>query len=240
MVRLVRCWTLALLAAGASPLLAQGRGVVGVIRDSAGTPIHAALVTASGQQAYTDTTGRFAFAALPIGRVAFSFRRMGFEPVHIVLELTPDWRDSLSVTLAMLPRDLPGLTTVADARMRLMLADYFRHKDGGTGRYLEREQLTSMRVGALSDVLRRIPGVRVVPDRNGRYMLRMGRSTRNCSPDFWIDNVRAAFLNVDDVPLTDIEAIEVYNGPSGLPPEYNNRFGNPSCGAVVIWTRVPG
>jgi hypothetical protein len=52
--------------------------------------------------------------------------------------------------------------------------------------------------------------------------------------------VRAPMLGVDDIPLQVIEALEVYRGPSGLPPEFNNRMGNPSCGAIVIWTRVPG
>jgi hypothetical protein len=45
---------------------------------------------------------------------------------------------------------------------------------------------------------------------------------------------------VDDVPMIDVEAIEIYKGPSALPPELNTRLGNPGCGAVVIWTRVPG
>jgi hypothetical protein len=87
-----------------------------------------------------------------------------------------------------------------------------------------------------------MPGVRIVTDRAGRAMLRMGRSSmgRDCPPEFWIDGIRAQFLGVDDVPVSDIEALEVYRGPSGLPPEFNSRFTNSQCGAVIIWTRVPG
>ena len=70
----------------------------------------------------------------------------------------------------------------------------------------------------------------------------MGRSGggRDCPPDIWVDGVRATGMSVDDVPLTDVEALEMYRGPAGLPPEMNNRFGNPACGALVIWTRLPG
>jgi hypothetical protein len=156
------------------------------------------------------------------------------------VELVEGRRDSLFVTLVALPLKLPGITSVADARLREYLADYFRHREAGAGRFYQRAEIDAMRVGALTDVLRRVPGVRVTPDRNGRYIVRMGRSTRNCPPDFWIDNVRAHALNADDIPLTDIEAIEIYSGPAGLPPEFINRFGNPACGAVVIWTRMPG
>lgn len=230
----------AAILAAAVPAGAQtfAAGVVGVVRDSSGRPITSALVTAARIQTVSDTAGRFLLEGLAAGKVTLSIRRLGFEPAHLALDLLAGRRDSLVVTLVALPQVLPGVT--ADARRRHLLADFYRHRESGTGRFLDRGQITAMRVFALSDVLRRFPGVRISPDRSGRYLVRMGRSIRNCPPDFWIDNVRAPFLNVDDLPLTDIEAIEVYNGPSGLPPEYNNRFGNPACGAIVIWTRVPG
>ena len=46
-------------------------------------------------------------------------------------------------------------------------------------------------------------------------------------------------MSIDDVGVHDVEAVEVYRGPSGLPPEFNDRFGHPACGSIVIWTRVP-
>lgn len=233
---------LALLLAAASPdALAQGTSaLLGTVRDSARAPVVAATILAARVRVVSDSGGRFTLEGLPAGRVTVSVRRLGFEPADLVLDLVAGRRDSLFVTLSALPLALPGVTASADAHLRVHLADFFRHRENGIGRYFDRAQITAMRVGQLSDVMRRLPGVRVNPDRNGRYAIRMGRSTRNCSPDFWVDNVRAHLLNVDDIPLTDIEALEVYNGLSGLPPEYNNRFGNPACGAIVIWTRVPG
>jgi hypothetical protein len=231
-----------LVACVAGPVTAQNSAgaMVGLVRDSAGEPVPLAMIMAARAQTVADSAGRFALAGLPVGRVTVSVRRLGFEPSHLVVDLIAGRQDTLIVVLAMLPRDLPGLTTSADSRARIHLVDFYRHKESGMGRYFDRSQINAMRVSLLSDVLRRLPGVRISPDGRGRYVLRMNRSTRNCSPDFWIDNIRAPFLNVDDIPLSDIEAVEVYNGPGGLPPEYNHRFGNPSCGAVVIWTRVPG
>ena len=235
-LRLVLAASLLALA----PAGAQTTGVVGLVRDSGGVPVGAALVTAYQLQVLTDSTGRFAFDGLPSGRITVSVRRLGYEPAHIVVELVEGRRDTLMLTLASLPRELPGMTTTADAHSRMALADFYRHRESGTGRYLDHAQLQATRAFQLSDVLRRMPGVRVSPDRNGRMIIRMGRSVRNCPPDVWLDNVRAPMLNVDDIPFSDIEAIEVYNGPGGLPPEYNQRFGNPACGAIVIWTRIPG
>lgn len=233
---------MALSVVVASTAAAQARtGVVGLVRDPTGVPVAQAHVASSGVYAVSDSTGRFSLENLPTGRVAVSVRRLGFEPANLHFELFAGRRDSLMIVLAVLPVDLPGVTTRGDPMASGRLAEFYRHRENGMGRYLDRKQLDAMRVSLTSDVLRRLPGVRLVPDRNGRYVLRMGRTGgRNCPPDFWVDGIRAQFLNVDDFPLSDVEALEVYHGPGAMPPEYNNRFGNPACGAVVIWTRVPG
>jgi hypothetical protein len=156
------------------------------------------------------------------------------------MNLADDRVDTIVIVMELLARDLPGVTTTALGTGRLM--EFERHRLSGSGVYLDRAQIEARRAHYVSDVLRRIPGVRIMSDRSGRAVLRMGRTSggRDCPPDYWIDGVRAQFFNVDDMPVADIEAIEVYRGPSGLPPEYNSRLGNPSCGTVVIWTRVPG
>jgi hypothetical protein len=227
----------ALLVATATVARAQHGRLVGHVRDSAGTPIVAAQVSSSAHRTLTDTAGRFSFDGLPVGSVLIRFRRLGYEPRDSTMLLVADRHDSMRVVLIALPIELEGVSSEA---ARLVLVDFYRHKSTGTGRYFDREQIEAFNVRETSDILRRIPGVQLRPDASGRLVLRMGRSSGNCPPDFWIDGVRAPFLNVDDIPLNDIEALEVYNGPAGLPPEFLNRFGNPACGAVVIWTRLPG
>jgi len=36
----------------------------------------------------------------------------------------------------------------------------------------------------------------------------------------------------------EVAAVEVYNGASQIPPEYNSSSGNARCGVVLIWTRI--
>jgi hypothetical protein len=239
-------WTLLfLLATLPSSGLAQSTraGLFGTVRDTGGTPVSMARLSTSGVLSISDSTGRFALADLSPGKVKLVVRRLGFEPLDIAVQLVAGRNDSLNVVLTLLPQDLPGVTTRADAMAEIQLASFYRHRHAGIGHFLDRKEIEAKRVQRLSDILRRIPGMRLTPDRmGGRSTLRSSRSGggRDCPPDIWIDGVRAPGLNIDDVPLGDVEALEVYGGPAGLPPEMNSRLGNPACGVVVIWTRLPG
>jgi hypothetical protein len=239
-------WTPLLLSVA---LASSGRaqsvraGLVGTVRDTGGAPVSMARLSTSGVLSVSDSAGRFMLAGLSPGNVKLLVRRLGFEPLDIGLQLVAGRRDSLNVVLMLLPQDLPGVTTRADAMAEIQLASFYRHRHAGIGHFLDRKEIEAKRVQRLSDIMRRIPGMRLTPDRiGGRSTLRSSRSSggRDCPPDMWIDGVRAPGLNIDDVPLGDVEALEVYGGPAGLPPEMNSRLGNPACGVVVIWTRLPG
>ena len=213
--------------------------MIGSVRDSAGVGIPLAQLSAGSARTITDTAGRYLLNDLPGGSITILVRRLGFAPASSRLDLVAGRVDSAHFILAVLAERLPELSAEADARERRRLPDFYRHRTSGNGYFFNRRELDSLRVNRLSDVLRRLPGIRLMPDRTGRIQLRMGRSP-TCPPDFWIDGQPVPHLNVDDVPLPDVEALEIYRGAPGLPPEYNNRLGNPGCGAVVIWTRLPG
>jgi len=229
---------IALLVALSSSAGAQARGdVVGQVRDSAGLPIASAHVAATGRYTLSDSAGRFLLRALPAGRIAVTVRRLGFEPGETTLVVVEGREQPLIVVLVALPLDLPAVTARAYATR---LVDFNRHRETGGGRYFDRAQIEKSHAQLTSDLLRRVPGVEMLTDQSGRPVLRMRRSARGCPPDYWVDGIRAQGLGVDDLPIGDIEALEVYSGPAGLPPEYMNRLGNPGCGAIVIWTRLPG
>jgi len=240
-----RVWRpLLLTAALASSGFAQTTqaALFGTVRDTGGTPVSLARLSVSNVLTISDSTGRFYLAGLPTGAGKLLVRRLGFEPLDLSLLLFAGRADSLTVVLTFLPQDLPGVTTRADALAQVQLASFYRHRQAGVGHFLDRQEIESRHAQRLSDIMRRIPGMRLTSDRGGRSSLRSGRSTggRDCPPDMWIDGVRAPGLGIDDIPVGDVEALEVYGGPAGVPPEMNSRLGNPSCGVVVIWTRLPG
>jgi len=218
----------------------QTASLRGSVRDPSGVPIAYAYVSVADIRAVADSGGRFHLTNLAPGTTTVVIRRLGFTPKRVGLTLMEGHADSVHVILSELPFELAGINTEAATSGRM--ADFERHRVNGQGIYIDRAELEKRRTSRLSDVLRRLPGVRIVSDRSGRALLRMGRSSmgRDCPPEFWLDGIRAQFLGVDDVPVGDIEALEVYRGPSGLPPEFNSRMTNAQCGAVIIWTRVPG
>jgi hypothetical protein len=227
-----------LLAMAVPAVGAQSRAtLIGSVRDSTGAALSLVQLAIGDTRAITDTAGRFTFIALPAGTTSVTVRRLGFAPRNVPVQLADGRTDSIHVRLLVLPAYLPSLVADAEALDRIRLADFHRHRKTGLGAYFNRRQIDSTRYTRISDLMRRIPGVRLVPDRTGRPQMRISRGG-NCTPDFWIDGQRTPHLNVDDVPLGDVEALEVYRGATGLPPEYNVRFGNPGCGAVIIWTRL--
>lgn len=181
-------------------------------------------------------------AGLPGGAVTLMVRRLGFEPLDISVNVADGATQSLNVVLTMLAQDLPGMTTRAQTFADVRLRDFYRHRQSGIGYFFDRQEIENKKVQRISDLLRRLPGTRMMSDRTGRATMRMNRSMggRDCPPDVWVDGVRATGMQVDDVPLGDVEALELYRGPAGLPPEMNSRLGNPGCGALIIWTRLPG
>jgi len=221
----------------------QAARVAGTVRDTSGRPIAMVRLTSGTTHALTDSAGRFALANLPLGSTALVVRRLGFKPLDTTLALVSGRSDTIAFVLAMLPQKLPGVTSDMDAILRDRLPEFYRHRSIGGGFYFDRRDIDARQPQYLSDLLRSLPGTRMMTDRSGRGTMRMTRSSgggRDCPPDVWLDGVRAEGLNVDDVGIHDVEAVELYRGPAGLPPELNDRLGRPNCGAIVIWTRLPG
>ena len=207
---------------------------MGVVRDSAGAPVARAQLTMGAAQAESDSVGRYRLPGLPAGVGTLRVRRVGYAPIVADVDIAGGATRVLNIYMRAVPEVLPEVVTRAVPDDRVGLADFYRHREIGNGVFFNRKEIEAKKAARLSDILRRLPGIRFVAERTGRQQLRMSRS--NCVPDFWIDGQRAPFLNVDDVPLQDIEAFEVYRGESGVPPEFNNR-GSRQCGAIVIWTR---
>ena len=239
------CRSLLFLLTAATGAFAQNStrsSIVGTVRDTSGMPVTQTRLTSNGFLTMSDSVGRFTLTGLAPGATIVFVRRLGFEPLDISFDLVSGTTHALNVVLTVLPQDLPGLTTTAQTLADIRLRDFYRHRQSGIGYFLDRQEIERKNAQRISDILRRVPGTRMMQDRSGRAVMRSGRSGggRDCPPDVWLDGVRAAGMNVDDVPLGDVEALELYRGPAGLPPEMNNRFGNPGCGALIIWTRLPG
>lgn len=238
---------LALLLTGVAGAQQPAAVIAGVVRDSGGRPIPSVDVTLLGhaRSARSDSAGAFRIAA-HAGPVMLAFRHFGFEPETVATTVLAPAAGSLSVVLRAFAQDLPAMhITESELRAREALQGFYRRKERGGGFFITRAQIENRRPNVLSDMLRAMPGAVLRPVAGGgRAVLRFARSAmpgHDCPPQYYVDGVMAIGLNIDDLPPQDIEGIEVYEGISELPPQFNDgSAGTSMCGVVVVWTRVPG
>jgi hypothetical protein len=237
---------LALPGAPLRRLAAQNTAVIsGVVQDRAGKPIPAVEVHAvkPDRLARTDSAGRFTLTALPAGNVDLTFRRLAYTPATVSMDAFADDTIDIEVTLTVVAQKLEAVVVQAPSEMQRRLLAGFeeRRKHLGTGHFITRAQIEDRHASLLGDVMTTTPGMTFVLDRSGRRQLRFSRVGRSdCPPTYIVDGIPASFFNIDDIPPGDVEGIELYSGPAGLPPQFG-RIGRTSvCGTVVIWTRIPG
>jgi hypothetical protein len=236
---------LGLLAAGAPPARGQTGLLRGIVADSAGAPIEAAdvAIVEVHELARTDDHGRFTLSKVPRSNVEVSVRRLGYRPTIVHVDMTAAETDSIHVTLAAVP-ELLATTNVSTPEIlkRQGIEEFYRNRARGIGKYVTRAEILARGARTPTDMLRNLSGVEVVRLRDGRTGIRLAsaaRVRRDCMPTLWLDGQRAHNMEVDEVPINDIEGIELYRGPSTTPARYAQGAVD-ACGTIVIWTRAPG
>ena len=246
-MRLV-CWigssALCVIAAGvASAQPAFGsRELVGAVRDPIGAPIEGAIIEIRGVAARSDSRGAFRLFTSDVDTITVGVRRLGYAPVSALLEARNRQWDTLVVEMDPIPRELAAVKASA-AKARLGLRDIDDRKRLGAGQFFLREDIEARHSNHTSDVVREARGVRLVRLRNGsgsgvRFAAFSG-SRAACVPNLWIDGQLAPGMEIDDVPASDVEAIELYENWTSTPIQFS-KGSNIPCGTIVLWTRVPG
>jgi len=240
--------TMACLAAAALAMPAAAQRlpsvVAGSVHDSAGAPIPGVQVVIADSPfgVRSDSLGKFRLPTMREGTLDVHFRRMGFDSTTVRTELGRDSVVTLAVVMNAVAQSLAEQTISADAERMKFMQGFYDRKSSGFGYFVTRDEIEQRHATQVSDALRMIPGVRVVRA-GGRSGVRFSRSTigsRDCPPQVYVDGVMAKGMEIDDLTPTDIEGIEVYQGASVIPPQFNDRFGNAICGVIAVWTRVPG
>ena len=220
------------------------RELVGIIRDSAGAPIEAAAVEIKGALARSDARGAFRLWTGDVDTVTISIRRLGYYPVSALITARQRQWDTVVVELDRNPQVLGSVKVKEQAtRIALGLRDFDDRRALGLGKFVTREEILARNTNLPSDIFRTMRGVRLVKLRSGMYGVRFSLysgSRPNCIPELWLDGQRARGMEVDDLPATDIQAIEVYESFSTVPAPFAPTSNVLPCGTIVIWTRIPG
>ena len=237
----MRC-VIALMLAFPEALLSQEGALRGIVADSAGAPIAGADVGIASlhKLTRTDDRGRFSFEKIPLGAVEVSVRRLGYEPQKVQATVSNTLEMSYNVTLIARPAMLDPLD-VSGNRRHVAIEGFHQRRIQGIGSYVTRDDITARHANQLTDVLRMTAGVQVVRTRSGSGIRFTSSPSvrRDCPPTMWIDGQRAPGIEIDELPIDDIEGIELYRGASTTPPQFTYGSGA-ACGTVVVWTRTPG
>ncbi|HEY2378607.1 MAG TPA: carboxypeptidase regulatory-like domain-containing protein [Gemmatimonadaceae bacterium] len=231
--------TIAVYAAGDTtpsaarvPVATLRRGnarVSGVVRTYKGEPVNNAEVSVPGTGVYgrTQKAGEFALAGLPAGTQTLEVRVIGFEPKHVIVDLTRDHLTTIQVALDRPVQTLDAVRVYGTGSTRL--AEFERRVKAGFGHILTPGDIEKRHATQTTDLFRTVVGVRVVPGRFGNVVL-----LRNCRPTVYLNGMRLddnAATEIDQLANPDeITGIEVYTTAS-RPIEF---WGN-NCGSVVIW-----
>lgn len=204
-------------------------------------PIVGARIThlGDGRLVASDSLGYYRFPNLAAGLVRFSVRAPGYPTATFTVALTNGERMERDIELdsLQLPADsaqaLPEVTVEAASPMGRRYADFERRKSQGRGQYLTRADIEGRGANTLQDAVRHMRGVNL--DCSGTQChIRMARAPMRCAPEYIVDE-RVDNMFGPTVPVRDIEALELYTGPSEVPGEFAGS--NAGCGVIVIWTR---
>jgi len=234
------------VAAFAMPAAAQRRSsvVAGTIHDSLGAPIPGVQVVIADSPfgVRSDSLGNFRLPTTREGKQDVHFRRLGFDSTSVRTELGRDSLITLAVVMNAVVQDLAEQTITAEMDRMQALQGFYDRKRAGFGYFITRDEIEQRHATMVSDAMRMIPGVHVVRN-GGRSGVRFSRTsigTHDCPPQVYVDGVMAKGMEIDDLTPSDIEGMEIYQGASVIPPQFNDRFGNAICGVIAVWTRVPG
>jgi hypothetical protein len=235
---------LILVSVAGSVAHAQHQGALrGVVRDSSGAPIKDADVGILARHLLTrtDAEGRFLMRRVPAGEFEVSVRRLGFEPRLLTVNISGQGTDSLHVVLAPRAQLLGGVEiSERERRVWLDLEGFYRRRIRGIGQYVTRDEFRN--TGTVTDMLRTVPGLQIVQRRGARRGVRFQSTSLtggDCMPMIWLDGQKAPRMEVDDVPVHDVEGIELYSGPSTTPQQFSPDNTRNTCGTIVIWSRPP-
>lgn len=219
-----------------------------------------------GRTAQSDLQGRYRLDSIPAGRYAGTAQAIGYRAVEFELVVGPADTLDVDIGLTPEIVRLPDLVAKAPKSrfQSAKMEELERRRQMGLGKFLTRIDLKGKEAQPLSQVLRGLAGVRMVMRPlacGGGFAAATGRGggasndiRLHCPASPRIGFSEACYLsvyldgaqiwawnqpdppNIDDYLVGSLEGIEVYRGPSELPPQFQST-GTP-CGALLLWTRT--
>jgi hypothetical protein len=216
--------------------------IEGQVLDDSGRALADVDVSIVGQdreRALTNPQGRYRLPRLEPGLVQVRFARLGYAPRTATLVVQPGRTVDIQTILDTEAIELEAIEVTVRSRF-LEQNGYYDRARLGVGRQFDREDLERLQPFQVSDVLFRVPGMRLSDSRMlaGTPVYAINPTIRSftngpCVMDVYLDGVRLSDPDLNQVAPDWLDGVEVYRG-SNTPAQYTGL--NP-CGVVLLWSR---
>ena len=238
--------------------------LVGRVRDARTRQAVAAAeisLTGRAEVVQSNRSGRFVLSGLPVGAHELSVRHLGYAPLSHSVAVERGLTTDVEIGLSPNPLELEPLVATVIRPRHLETRGFYERRQwaelNGAGTFFTVEDIERRSPARITHMIAEAPGVRLA-DCGIRgfgcqlYGTRIstGFSDRPCkmnvfldgslviqgSDDRWRSGSGDPPESINDYVLpSEIAAVEVYRGASGLPAEFSGY--DARCGAVAIWTK---
>lgn len=244
-MRCVIAVTLSLLAAASGyaqtrDTLATLEGRIRDATDSGGVSFAEVRLAEGRVHVRTDGIGKFKISGVPTGAQEIFVRSLGYAPMRVSAVFEPGQTLTRELYLVRVPQMLSQMV-VRGKSMRVPrgFEQIYRRGTTGDGAFITREQIDSLNPRDISSVLFTVPFVHI----EAFYDVRV--TTHRCkNVGVWLNGMPAtdtAFIRniLTFMAPTSIQAIEVYDGFTRIPPQFARTSGQlkRACAVIVLWTR---
>lgn len=219
---------------------AQGARIGGTVRDTLGLAIAGAEATVEGTalRTFSDSVGAFQLTGVAPGQRRLVFRRLGFRPMAIDVDLVAPGVDGLDVVMTPTVQTLAPVTVEARRESATpRLRGFYERKEQRNGHFITRERIERTHSFSFTDLLREIPGVTI--RRIGQIDKAVRFRGSPCPPLVFIDGFAASAAEFDLEMLDPgmLEGVEVYPGSASVPSVFVGPRNLDRCGVVAVWSR---
>lgn len=222
---------------------ALGRISGTVLSAEGNRPVANAQVRAAGDTttATTRADGTFSLDRVRYGTISVSARSIGFLPQDVAVDVLADQPARVHFSLMTAANMLD--TVRAYAVRTLAEEDGFdERRKSGWGHFFDAEAIERMRPFATSDIVKRVPGLRIQTVGFDSYItMRHGCVMLGGTPAYFLDGRELMGIETTRdleimAPVDELAAVEVYNDDVSTPAQFR-LFGK--CGAIVMWSLPP-
>jgi hypothetical protein len=174
---------------------------------------------------------------LPSGSHVLLVRHLGFGAETVPVDLSSRQPQRVSVKLPKFVAMLDPVVVKAAAQGGLEKVGFAQRQKSGMGYYLGPDQLKNMNPQYLTDILRRVPSLRVQSGSDGD-VVSSSRGTGSGCVQYYVDDMPWMSAEPGDinnfVNANEVVAVEVYQD-TNTPAQYTRAGG--ACTTIVLWTR---